>query len=123
MTYSLLSGAVKLTDNNIYYMSHTHTHTDTFIVVKFGALLSIECACEVIVVDCTEYEMSKTASLCLYCLGPDCISLAHCDSSELSMLCTRHVVHAVAARSPDLLAVLMSTKPLCLDHMRVCICI
>jgi len=65
------------------------------------------------------YEMSKESSLCLYCLGPDCCSLAKCDSTDLSLLFTRRVVHEMN-RSPQLLALLLSTKPSCLEEMRVC---
>ena len=65
------------------------------------------------------YEISKVASLCLYCLGPDCCSLANCDSTDLSLIFMRRVVRDVN-KSPELLSLLASTKPLYLEEMRVC---
>ena len=66
-----------------------------------------------------EFEMSKAASLCLFSLGADCCSLAKCDSSDQSLLFTRHAVHAMTT-SPELLSLIASTKPCCLEQMRVC---
>jgi len=73
------------------------------------------CCCVLVV----GYVMSKAASLCLFCLGPDCCSLATCDSSDLSVFYTRRVVRQMT-KSPQLLSLLTSTKPSCLDQMRVC---
>ena len=64
--------------------------------------------------------MTKEASLCLYCLGPNCCSLANCDSSDLSLLFTRSVVRAVT-KSPQVLSLLASTKPPSLVQMKVSI--
>ena len=63
--------------------------------------------------------MSKAASMCLFGLGPDCCSLATCDSSDLTLLFTRRVVRTLTKR-PELLSLLTVTTSPCLQQMRVC---
>jgi len=65
-----------------------------------------------------EFHMSKAASVCLFSLGPDCCSLATCDSSDLTLLFTRRLVR-VLTTSPELLSFLPSTKPPYLDQLKV----
>ena len=85
-------------------------------------LLKVSCTlCAWHVVNRAGFEMTKAASLCLFCLGPDCCSLANCDSTSLSLLFRRRLVHELT-KTPELLSLLRSTTPQCLQQMTVCAC-